>query len=157
MRKVQIARYEQFLLFPQCFKKAWFPRASKRVIVWEWVKQYRLRPALTVCINWPGLKLFATGKCSTWPLYLITRPFSKTKSSHVIWGLVWYNALPRRINPLPDNRLSDCSKLKAFADDKLNVIQNIKVVFRRKENIVGKEENAGYQHFLLFPQCFQKV
>ena len=24
------------------------------------------------------------------------------------------------------------------------------------ENIVGKGENAGYQHFLLFPQCFQK-
>ena len=23
------------------------------------------------------------------------------------------------------------------------------------ENIVGKEENAGNQHFLLFPQCFQ--
>ena len=22
------------------------------------------------------------------------------------------------------------------------------------ENIVGKEGNAGYQHFLLFPQCF---
>ena len=22
------------------------------------------------------------------------------------------------------------------------------------ENIVEKEENAGYQHFLLFPQCF---
>ena len=22
------------------------------------------------------------------------------------------------------------------------------------ENIVGKEENAGNQHFLLFPQCF---
>ena len=30
------------------------------------------------------------------------------------------------------------------------------VVFDRVENIVGKEENAGYQHFLLFPQCFQK-
>ena len=26
----------------------------------------------------------------------------------------------------------------------------------RVENIVGKEENAGNQHFLLFPQCFQK-
>ena len=25
------------------------------------------------------------------------------------------------------------------------------------ENIVGKEENAGYQHFLLFPQGFQKA
>ena len=25
------------------------------------------------------------------------------------------------------------------------------------ENIVGKGENTGYQHFLLFPQCFQKA
>ena len=24
------------------------------------------------------------------------------------------------------------------------------------ENIVGKGENAGYQHFLLFPQYFQR-
>ena len=48
-------------------------------------------------------------------------------------------------------------KLKAFADDKLNVTENTKVVFHRIENIAGKEENAGYQHFLLFPQCFQKA
>ena len=26
----------------------------------------------------------------------------------------------------------------------------------RVENIVGKGENAGYQHFPLFLQCFQK-
>ena len=25
------------------------------------------------------------------------------------------------------------------------------------EKIVGKEETGGYQHFILFPQCFQKV
>ena len=25
------------------------------------------------------------------------------------------------------------------------------------ENTVGKEENAGYQHFLLFPQCFPLI
>ena len=31
-------RYEQFLLFPQCFQKACFPGASKGVIVWEWAK-----------------------------------------------------------------------------------------------------------------------
>ena len=37
--KGEIARYEQFLLFPQCFQKACFPRASKGVIVWEWVKR----------------------------------------------------------------------------------------------------------------------
>ena len=30
-------------------------------------------------------------------------------------------------------------------------------VFDRVENNVGKGENAGYQYFLLFPQCFQKV
>ena len=35
--KGEIAHYEQFLLFPQCFQKACFPRASKGVIVWEWV------------------------------------------------------------------------------------------------------------------------
>ena len=37
--KGEIARYEQFLLFPQCFQKACFPGASKGVIVWEWVNQ----------------------------------------------------------------------------------------------------------------------
>ena len=35
--KGEIARYEQFLLFPQFFQKACFRRASKGVIVWEWV------------------------------------------------------------------------------------------------------------------------
>ena len=38
MGKGEIARYEQFLLFPQCFQKACLPGASKGVIVWEWVK-----------------------------------------------------------------------------------------------------------------------
>ena len=36
--KGEIASYEQFLLFPQCFQKAFFPGVSKSVIVWEWVK-----------------------------------------------------------------------------------------------------------------------
>ena len=35
--KGKIARYEQFLLFPQCFQKVCFQGASKSVIVWEWV------------------------------------------------------------------------------------------------------------------------
>ena len=32
-----------------------------------------------------------------------------------------------------------------------------KFVLVKTENIVGKEENAGYQHFLLFPRCFQNT
>ena len=35
--KGEIARNEQFLLFPQCFQKACFSGTSKGVIVWEWV------------------------------------------------------------------------------------------------------------------------
>ena len=35
--KGEIARYEQFLLFPQCFLEACFLGASKGVTVWEWV------------------------------------------------------------------------------------------------------------------------
>ena len=47
--------------------------------------------------------------------------------------------------------------LKAFADDRINVAQMMITACDRVENIVGKGENAGYQDFLLFPQCFQKV
>ena len=38
--KGEIARYKQFLLFPQCFQKAFFPGASNGAIVWEWVKEF---------------------------------------------------------------------------------------------------------------------
>ena len=49
------------------------------------------------------------------------------------------------------------SKLKALADDNLNVT-NIKIFlfFQMVENLVGKGENAGKQHFLLFPPRFSK-
>ena len=63
---------------------------------------------------------------------------------------------PQFFNSLPHNKILDWSKLKAFADDKLNATEKLKFVLGRVENIVGKGENAGYQHFLLFPQCFQK-
>ena len=61
------------------------------------------------------------------------------------------------LNPIPDNKILGLPKLKAFTDDKLNVTQSIKVVFHRIENIVGKEENAGYPHFFPFPQCFKRL
>ena len=55
------------------------------------------------------------------------------------------------------NKILDLSKLNVFADDKRNVKEKLKFGMGREENIVGKGENAGYQHFLLFPQCFQKA
>ena len=50
--KGEIACYEQFLLFPQCFQKAFFPGATKGVIVWEWVKGPCLFPTkFTLCFS----------------------------------------------------------------------------------------------------------
>ena len=37
----------------------------------------------------------------------------------------------------------------------MNLNEKLKFGFGRVENIVGKGENAGYKHFLHFPQCFQ--
>ena len=51
----------------------------------------------------------------------------------------------------------ELSKLKTFADNKSNVTQKLKFKLGRVENIMGKDENAGYLHFLHFPQCFQNA
>ena len=61
-----------------------------------------------------------------------------------------------RVNSIPNDKILDWSKLKVFADDKISVNEKLKFGLERVENIVGKGENAGYQHFFLFPQCFQK-
>ena len=50
---------------------------------------------------------------------------------------------------LPNIKILDWSKLK-FADHNLDIAQII-YVFNKVKNIVGNGENAGYQHFLLFP------
>ena len=60
-------------------------------------------------------------------------------------------------NPLPDNKILDWSKLKAFADDKLNVTQMIISVFDRVENIVGKGEIACTSNFSFFHNVFKRL
>ena len=49
------------------------------------------------------------------------------------------------MNPLPNDKILDWSKLKAFADDKLKVAKVIMLLSDNVENIVGNVENAGYQ------------
>ena len=68
--------------------------------------------------------------------------------------LASYNALQRYINSLPNDKILDVTKLKAFAEDKLNVARMMISLLDRVENTVGKRENAGYQHFHLFLQVF---
>ena len=67
-----------------------------------------------------------------------------------------YNLINHLINPLPNKQFSDWSKLKAFADDKINVTEKLKFDLEIKgRKHCGKRRNAGYQHFILFRQCFQ--
>ena len=54
---------------------------------------------------------------------------------------------------IPNDEILDWFKLQAFADDN-KCDTKLKFGFEKVEN-VGKGENAGYQHFLLFLQCFQ--
>ena len=49
------------------------------------------------------------------------------------------------------------TKLKAFANDKLNVAKMTISLYDRVENTVGKGENAGYRHFLLSHSFFQSL
>ena len=58
------------------------------------------------------------------------------------------------VNSLPNDKIMDRSKLKAFADDNFSLALIIWFVCSTVENIVEKGENAVYQHFLLFQQCF---
>ena len=53
-----------------------------------------------------------------------------------------------RFNPLPNNKISERSILKAFADDKIDVTEKLKFVLRGVENIMGKGENAVFKRLL---------
>ena len=57
---------------------------------------------------------------------------------------------------LTNDRILDWSELKASAEDKINVTEELTFASEKEENIVGKGENAGYQHFLLLLQRFPK-
>ena len=60
---------------------------------------------------------------------------------------------------IPNIKILDWSNLNTFANDTKYVSEKSKFVklSGRVENIMGKGEIAGYQHFLIFPQCFQKA
>ena len=56
---------------------------------------------------------------------------------------------------LCERKVSPLDSIDLCQSTQVDLARNIKP-WRKKpfENIVGKEENAGNQHFLLFPQCF---
>ena len=60
-------------------------------------------------------------------------------------------------NPFPHDKILDQTKLKPFADDKLNVTKMIISVFDRVENIVRKGEIACTSNFSFSHYVFQRL
>ena len=66
----------------------------------------------------------------------------------------------KRVNPFPNDKILDQTKLKAYADDKLNITKMMISVFDRVENIVEKgeiacESNFSFSHNVLKRLLFQ--
>ena len=110
--KGQIARNEQFLLFPQCFITIW------RTFYFHEIRNCHLQ-SLSV---WKRLKF-------------------------VVW---------KRVNPLPNYNNLDVPKMKAFADDKLNVARMMNFLLDREEN-TGKRRKCWLQALSTFPSVFSKA
>ena len=106
------------------------------------------------CLNGMICPLLGTKHCGRKNFWLPAfSPFP-----HVFWK----DSLQRLLKAVMFNSLPNwiynfiLVQIKAFADDKINVIHKLKIVFERVENIVEKGENAGYQPSIFsFSQCFQ--
>ena len=61
------------------------------------------------------------------------------------------------LNPFPHDKILDQTKLKAFADDKLNVTIMIVSGFNRVDNIVGKGEIACTSNFSFTHNVFKRL
>ena len=67
------------------------------------------------------------------------------------------DASRRWFKPFPKRQISNSSKLKEFADDNFKFHRIGRKFSDRVKNTMGKGEIARYEHFLFYPQCFQKT
>ena len=61
------------------------------------------------------------------------------------------------LNSEPNDKILNQSKFKELTDDRIKANKKLKFVLGIEENILGKGENAGYQHFLIFPNIFKSL
>ena len=86
--------------------------------------------------------------------FLFAKCFQKSFSFGKGVGLIvdkFWDSLALNVHSILHELFLDWSKLKAFADDNLNVVQMMIYGLDRKEDIVRKGKNAGTQHHVLFP------
>ena len=75
---------------------------------------------------------------------------SPTSKPAISCPQVFYTTGALPFNPCPHDKILEQTKLKAFADEKLNVTIKIISVFDKVENIVGKGEIACTSNFSFF-------
>ena len=68
-----------------------------------------------------------------------------------------WRTLVKSFNPFTKRQIVDSSEPKDFADDNFKFDENDRKFSKCVENTMGKGEIARDEHFLLFPQCFQKT
>ena len=130
MGKGEIARNEQFLLFPPVFS----PHFDNFL---PFSSNLELPSADSVSLE--ESKICRLGKTF------------KIKASKVLVGHLF------REPTITRRQILDSSKLKEFADDNFKFDENGRKLSKRLENTVEKEEIARHEQFLLFSQCFRKA
>ena len=65
-------------------------------------------------------------------------------------GSFWY------INSLPNSKILDQSKLKAVADDKINLTEKLKFIFGMVEKHFRERRKCWFSAFPPFPKMFSK-
>ena len=104
---------------------------------------------------WESLSVWKSLNFAIWERVKIA-PFSQNILDHFLLTSQWIQK-KYAFQLLPNNKITEVTKLKAFADNKLKAAKMIISLIERVENTIRKGENAGYQHFLLFPLCFKKA
>ena len=60
-------------------------------------------------------------------------------------------------SPLPNDKILDLHKKKAFANDKINVNKKLKTYFGKSRDIVGEREELLVTSIVSFPTMFPRL
>ena len=105
VRKGEIACNTQFLLFSQCF-------LHYMALIFHFKSTLKVSSA--ICFNLDQYKILLSGN----GLITLHQSNASNYKAMAMTQLFLSNSL---VNPLPNNKNLDLSKLKAFADNKMNV------------------------------------
>ena len=98
--------------------------------------------------------------------HFIRQPYTEKSNVYIYFGRYFFISYFDKtfqvhhqtcINSFPHDKILDQTKLKAFADDKLNVTKMIISVFDRAENIAGKGEIACTSNFFFSHNVFKRL